>query len=68
MLQDKLSYYLDRVEMAIVRQISLQSDAFFKAMESHEELHVSCYLMLLEPNIYILVILQHLTFALSNCF
>ena len=41
MLQEKLGHYLDRVEMAIVRQISLQSDAFFKAMESHEELHVS---------------------------
>ncbi|XP_076820156.1 vacuolar protein sorting-associated protein 54-like isoform X2 [Clavelina lepadiformis] len=39
LLQEKLNHYLDRVEMAIVRQISLQSDAFFKAMASHDELH-----------------------------
>ena len=32
--------------MAIVRQISLQSDAFFKAMESHEELHVCMVLVI----------------------
>ena len=31
--------------MAIVRQISLQSDAFFKAMESHEELHVNIFIV-----------------------
>nr|CAB3267649.1 vacuolar protein sorting-associated protein 54 [Phallusia mammillata] len=39
LLQEKLSHYLDMVEMAIVRQISLRSDAFFKAMSSHDQLH-----------------------------
>lgn len=41
LLQEKLSHYLDMVEIAIVRQISLRSDAFFKAMSSHDQLHVS---------------------------
>jgi len=38
-LQEKLSHYLDMVEIALVKQISLQSEAFFKAMTSHELLH-----------------------------
>lgn len=41
LLQEKLSHYLDMVEIAIVRQISLRSDTFFKAMTSHDELDVS---------------------------
>uniref|UniRef100_H2ZNG2 Vacuolar protein sorting-associated protein 54 C-terminal domain-containing protein n=1 Tax=Ciona savignyi TaxID=51511 RepID=H2ZNG2_CIOSA len=32
LLQEKLSHYLDMVEVAIVRQISVQSEAFFQAI------------------------------------
>ncbi|XP_039266880.2 vacuolar protein sorting-associated protein 54-like [Styela clava] len=39
LLQEKLSHHLDLVEVAIVRQISVQSDAFFDAMASHEDLN-----------------------------
>ncbi|XP_078492487.1 vacuolar protein sorting-associated protein 54 isoform X2 [Ciona intestinalis] len=39
LLQEKLSHYLDMVEVAIARQISVQSEAFFKAMSFHEKLH-----------------------------
>ncbi|XP_077867902.1 vacuolar protein sorting-associated protein 54-like, partial [Saccoglossus kowalevskii] len=38
LLQEKLSHYLDIVEVQIARQISLRSDAFFTAMASHDEL------------------------------
>lgn len=39
LLQEKLSHYLDIVEVAIVRQISAQSDAFFNEMVSQENLN-----------------------------
>ncbi|XP_077380102.1 vacuolar protein sorting-associated protein 54 isoform X2 [Festucalex cinctus] len=38
LLQEKLSHYLDVVEVSIARQISLRSDAFFHAMSSQREL------------------------------
>lgn len=38
LLQEKLSHYLDLVEVQITRQISIRSEAFFSAMISHEEL------------------------------
>ncbi|AWP05111.1 putative vacuolar protein sorting-associated protein 54-like [Scophthalmus maximus] len=38
LLQEKLSHYLDVVEVSIARQISLRSDAFFHAMSSQHEL------------------------------
>ncbi|KAK7104655.1 hypothetical protein V1264_019335 [Littorina saxatilis] len=38
LLQEKLSHYLDTVEVQIARQISTKSDAFFHAMTSHDEL------------------------------
>ncbi|KAK3799206.1 hypothetical protein RRG08_054333 [Elysia crispata] len=38
LLQEKLSHYLDIVEVRIARQISQKSDAFFHAMASHDEL------------------------------
>ncbi|CAG5127416.1 unnamed protein product [Candidula unifasciata] len=38
LLQEKLSHYLDIVEVRIARQISQKSDAFFHAMTSHDEL------------------------------
>ncbi|XP_077993143.1 vacuolar protein sorting-associated protein 54-like [Glandiceps talaboti] len=38
LLQEKLSHYLDIVEVQIARQISLRSEAFFSAMASHDEL------------------------------
>lgn len=46
LLQEKLSHHLDLVEVAIVRQISVQSDAFFDAMTSHEDLNVFLQKML----------------------
>lgn len=39
LLQEKLSHYLDIVEVAIVRQISARSDAFFNEMVSQENLN-----------------------------
>ncbi|XP_067943654.1 vacuolar protein sorting-associated protein 54-like isoform X2 [Watersipora subatra] len=36
--QEKLSHYLDIVEVQIARQVALKSDAFFHVMSSHEEL------------------------------
>jgi len=38
LLQEKLSHYLDLVEVQIARQISLRSEAFFHAMTSHDKL------------------------------
>ncbi|MGH0146463.1 UNVERIFIED_CONTAM: hypothetical protein FKN15_046779 [Acipenser sinensis] len=38
LLQEKLSHYLDVVEVNIVHQISLRSEAFFHAMTSQHEL------------------------------
>ncbi|XP_029656630.2 vacuolar protein sorting-associated protein 54-like [Octopus sinensis] len=38
LLQEKLSHYLDTVEVQIGEQISLRSEAFFHAMTSHDEL------------------------------
>ncbi|TRY86070.1 hypothetical protein DNTS_030167 [Danionella cerebrum] len=38
LLQEKLSHYLDVVEVSIARQISLRSDAFFHAMSSQHQL------------------------------
>lgn len=38
MLQEKLSHYLDIVEVNIAHQISLRSEAFFHAMTSQHEL------------------------------
>ncbi|XP_008315437.1 vacuolar protein sorting-associated protein 54 [Cynoglossus semilaevis] len=38
LLQEKLSHYLDVVEVSIARQISMRSDAFFHAMSSQHEL------------------------------
>ncbi|XP_055878405.1 vacuolar protein sorting-associated protein 54-like [Biomphalaria glabrata] len=38
LLQEKLSHYLDSVEVQIARQISQKSEAFFHAMTSHDEL------------------------------
>ncbi|XP_034155943.2 vacuolar protein sorting-associated protein 54 [Pangasianodon hypophthalmus] len=38
LLQEKLSHYLDVVEVSIARQISLRSEAFFHAMSSQREL------------------------------
>ncbi|KAG0433097.1 hypothetical protein HPB47_020248 [Ixodes persulcatus] len=38
LLQEKLSHYLDIVEVQIARQVSLKSDAFFQAMTSHDAL------------------------------
>lgn len=38
LLQEKLSHYLDTVEVQIARQISTKSEAFFHAMASHDEL------------------------------
>lgn len=38
LLQEKLSHYLDIVEVRIARQISQKSEAFFTAMTSHDEL------------------------------
>ncbi|XP_061687207.1 vacuolar protein sorting-associated protein 54 isoform X2 [Syngnathoides biaculeatus] len=38
LLQEKLSHYLDVVEVSIARQISLRSEAFFNAMSSQHEL------------------------------
>lgn len=35
-LQEKLSYYLDLIEMQIANQISHKSDAFFQAVASHD--------------------------------
>lgn len=35
-LQEKLSYYLDLIEMQIAHQISHKSDAFFQAVASHD--------------------------------
>lgn len=61
LLQEQLSHYLDLVEVAIVRQISVQSDAFFSAMSSHDILNVTflfCRLwMWSNVNFYILGIL-----------
>lgn len=38
LLQEKLSHYLDIVEVQIARQIALRSDVFFHAMLSHDAL------------------------------
>ncbi|XP_051773039.1 vacuolar protein sorting-associated protein 54 isoform X3 [Ctenopharyngodon idella] len=38
LLQEKLSHYLDVVEVSIARQISFRSEAFFHAMSSQHEL------------------------------
>uniref|UniRef100_A0AAY4EC25 Vacuolar protein sorting-associated protein 54 n=1 Tax=Denticeps clupeoides TaxID=299321 RepID=A0AAY4EC25_9TELE len=38
LLQEKLSHYLDVVEVSIAQQISLRSEAFFHAMSSQHEL------------------------------
>uniref|UniRef100_A0A3Q2Q5P0 Vacuolar protein sorting-associated protein 54 n=2 Tax=Fundulus heteroclitus TaxID=8078 RepID=A0A3Q2Q5P0_FUNHE len=38
LLQEKLSHYLDVIEVSIARQISLRSEAFFHAMSSQHEL------------------------------
>lgn len=38
LLQEKLSHYLDLVEVQITKQISTRSEAFFSAMISHDEL------------------------------
>ncbi|TSK18080.1 Vacuolar protein sorting-associated protein 54 [Bagarius yarrelli] len=38
LLQEKLSHYLDVVEVSIARQISMRSEAFFHAMSSQREL------------------------------
>ncbi|KAL5008620.1 hypothetical protein ScPMuIL_014201 [Solemya velum] len=38
LLQEKLSHYLDIVEVQIAKQISMKSEAFFHAMTSHDEL------------------------------
>ncbi|KAJ8365884.1 hypothetical protein SKAU_G00147150 [Synaphobranchus kaupii] len=38
LLQEKLSHYLDVVEVSIAQQISLRSDAFFHAMSSQHDL------------------------------
>ncbi|XP_063299836.1 vacuolar protein sorting-associated protein 54 isoform X1 [Pelobates fuscus] len=38
LLQEKLSHYLDIIEVNIAHQISLRSDAFFHAMSSQHEL------------------------------
>ncbi|VDI22077.1 vacuolar protein sorting-associated protein 54 [Mytilus galloprovincialis] len=38
LLQEKLSHYLDIIEVHIARQISTKSDAFFQAMSSHDKL------------------------------
>lgn len=35
-LQEKLSHYLDLIEMQIANQISHKSDAFFQAVASHD--------------------------------
>ena len=35
-LQEKLSYYLDLIEMQIAYQISQKSDSFFQAVASHD--------------------------------
>lgn len=36
LLQEKLSHYLDLIEMQIAHQISHKSDAFFQAVASHD--------------------------------
>ncbi|XP_013401710.1 vacuolar protein sorting-associated protein 54-like isoform X1 [Lingula anatina] len=38
LLQEKMSHYLDIVEVQIAKQISYRSEAFFHAMTSHDEL------------------------------
>lgn len=38
LLQEKLSHYLDIIEVHIARQISTKSDAFFQAMSSQDKL------------------------------
>ncbi|XP_038072831.1 vacuolar protein sorting-associated protein 54-like [Patiria miniata] len=38
LLQEKLSHYLDIVEVQIAQQISIRSNAFFSAMASHDKL------------------------------
>ncbi|KAH9492137.1 Vacuolar protein sorting-associated protein 54 [Bulinus truncatus] len=38
LLQEKLSHYLDIVEVRIAKQIAQKSEAFFHAMTSHDEL------------------------------
>ncbi|XP_041352361.1 vacuolar protein sorting-associated protein 54-like [Gigantopelta aegis] len=38
LLQERLSHYLDIVEVQIAKQISMKSEAFFHAMTSHDEL------------------------------
>ncbi|CAD5119291.1 DgyrCDS7920 [Dimorphilus gyrociliatus] len=38
LLQEKLTHYLDCVEVQIAKQISAKADAFFHAMSSHDQL------------------------------
>ncbi|XP_014669126.1 PREDICTED: vacuolar protein sorting-associated protein 54-like [Priapulus caudatus] len=38
LLQEKLTHYLDIVEVQLAKMISLRSDAFFHAMTSHDQL------------------------------
>lgn len=38
LLQEKLSHYLDKVEVQIARQVALKSDAFFSVLTSHDDL------------------------------
>ncbi|XP_071079341.1 vacuolar protein sorting-associated protein 54-like [Haliotis cracherodii] len=38
LLQERMSHYLDVVEVQIAKQISIKSEAFFHAMTSHDEL------------------------------
>ena len=39
LLQEKLSHYLDSVEVELIRQISLRRDSFFAALSNLQELH-----------------------------
>jgi hypothetical protein len=38
-LQEKLSHYLDTVEVDLIKQISMRSDSFFAALSTLQELH-----------------------------
>ncbi|XP_037274365.2 VPS54 subunit of GARP complex scat [Rhipicephalus microplus] len=38
LLQERLTHYLDLVEVQLARQVSLRSDAFFQAVRSHDVL------------------------------
>uniref|UniRef100_A0A915KV91 Uncharacterized protein n=1 Tax=Romanomermis culicivorax TaxID=13658 RepID=A0A915KV91_ROMCU len=41
LLEEKLSFYLDSIEIQIARHVSSQSGSFFRAMTSHEDLQKS---------------------------